>query len=40
MDWGPFDRSVDDREFYVKVVDDFKRDLKIIHNQIEDKIKR
>ncbi|RUS85376.1 hypothetical protein EGW08_006861 [Elysia chlorotica] len=38
MDWGPFDRSVDERGFLTKVVDDTKKDLKMIQSHIERKI--
>lgn len=40
MDWGPFDRSVDKRSLFDKVVDDCKKDLKMILDHIDDKIKK
>ncbi|GFR96897.1 hypothetical protein ElyMa_004463100 [Elysia marginata] len=40
MDWGPFDRSVDERSVYDKIVEDCKRDLKMIQDHIEEKTRK
>ncbi|GFO04140.1 hypothetical protein PoB_003064500 [Plakobranchus ocellatus] len=37
MDWGPFDRSVDERYFLTKMTEDFQKDLKTLLQYLDEK---